>query len=391
MMKTMMNKVAENKGKIMNEMIALVDKQALTNYILKTDSKFLEMGITNLQGMDTLLRDWARAKAHMYVKFGNQLKISKSVECATSPKVVQQALTDFKQEFTAPQYRLALAFLSILDNSEIVSNILVKDYIIFDTKFTKGMRVSRCFKKLIPSKLISDFQTKYSMVIQKFTVQGKAVISIDPMDYLTMSVNNSGWSSCHSIGGGLHKGGCLSYMIDPSTAISYTTDKMLTANRKHEGLSYANKLWRQCVHIGDRYAIQARQYPGLNESNRNSVAQLLLDMYTNITGKEYSNTLMSSYDLGEYQWEDEDGLAYNDIYHESFDNGGSIIQPTEDLVNNIMYDSEEVIQINTSVTCLHCGEDAIEDTSRLYCDYCFRSDDYEDEEWYDEDDDDDIF
>lgn len=364
-----------NREEMKMEMLSKVNKEALEAYIQKTDC-----GGLDYCDLTETLNKWAEKKVDLYIKFGRELKMEKQVECSISEHQCRKIREDFVGEYSAPQYLISNAFVQRVSLSESSNNYLEKDYWIFGTRFAKGMRVSRCFKQMLPAKLVDDYQTKFSMFVQKFKVLGKAVVSIDPIDYLTMSVNNSGWRSCHIITNGIHKAGCLSYMLDASTAIAYVTDKEVFANRKYEGLSYNNKLWRQCVHIGDDFALQARQYPGMNISNKNAISEILKDMFN-----EYFDTdsfiyeSKSSHELAKLQF-DEDGNAYNDIEQGSFNDGGALVFSEES-------DLSERISINTEALCVRCGKRHVRYSDNLVCGKCADYIDYYNSDDCDDDDD----
>lgn len=369
-----------NREEMKREMLSKVNVEAINAYISKTDS-----AATYDANVTKILEAWAENKVDIYVKFGRQLKIEKEVECNIPENQCRKLREDFIEEYKEPKYTLANAFVKTIKLSESSNNYLDRDYYLLGTKFAKGMRVSRCFRQLLPGKDVDDYQTKFSMFIQKFKVHGKAVISIDPMDYLTMSVNNSGWRSCHIISNGIHKAGCISYMIDPSTAIAYTTDKVITANKKFEGLAYDNKIWRQCVHIGENFALQARQYPGINPSNRNAVGELLADMFNTFFDTDsFSHQEKNQYDIYKYQY-DNDGNAYNDIACGSFEEGGGLVSSEE------KSDLTEKIEINAPAICARCGERHVRHSDMLVCGRCSEEVDYYnddcdddyDEEWED--------
>jgi hypothetical protein len=355
-----------NLVELMNEMISKVNIDALGAYIMKTD-KSAEYTSVNLR---PTLETWAMSKAHIYEMFGRELKVSTPVECIVSKTDVGELLSAFFEEFSSKRYLLANKFLCQLSIEELTDNYLKDNYQVFDVKLSKGMRVSRCLKQLLLKDDVEEYQTKFSMFLQKLKVQGKAVISIDPMDYITMSVNKSGWKSCHNIASGCYKAGCLSYLIDDSTAISYTTDKQLGANAKYEGLYYDNKLWRQCVHFGGKIGIQARQYPSINSSNSGTIGKLMAELYEKKTGEKYERENMFAEDLLEYQ-EDHGGHAYNDIERESFSKGGALIRPVESSTMG------ERVQINNDALCVCCGQDIVYGEEYLVCEDCSCDLDYD--------------
>lgn len=96
----------------------------------------------------------------------------------------------------------------------------------------------------------------------------KFYISLNPLDYLTMSFGNS-WSSCHTIDktnqrgapnsySGMHCGGTMSYMLDGSSIITYVHTH---ATEDHE----EGKLYRNMFHFNNGTLVQGRVYPQAND------------------------------------------------------------------------------------------------------------------------------
>ena len=84
------------------------------------------------------------------------------------------------------------------------------------------------------------------------------VISLNPLDYLTMSFGVS-WISCHNIASGGYQGGCLSYMLDKTSMITYVVDNL--ESPIHE----IPKLYRQMYHYQNNLFVQNRLYPQGND------------------------------------------------------------------------------------------------------------------------------
>lgn len=97
------------------------------------------------------------------------------------------------------------------------------------------------------------------------------IISVNPADYLTMSYGTT-WASCHIINpevantrngssyDGCYKAGCLSYLCDPSSIITYTVDKLPADVLE---LPYTRRHTRQMffVNIPEQAVMQSRLYP----------------------------------------------------------------------------------------------------------------------------------
>lgn len=119
----------------------------------------------------------------------------------------------------------------------------------------------------------SCYYTRFADAINPLTIQRWTILSINPIDFFTMSFGNS-WTSCHSIDKtdlngtysgsyhGCYSGGTLSYMCDSVSFIMYTVDNA------YKGTNYElqPKINRQMFHIGEDKLIQGRMYPQDNDT-----------------------------------------------------------------------------------------------------------------------------
>lgn len=120
--------------------------------------------------------------------------------------------------------------------------------------------------------------------INPLDVKRWTIISVNPIDYLTMSFGNS-WASCQTIDklnerktdsehnySGMYCSGTLSYMLDGATVIMYTVDE------KYKGRDFCleDKMNRCNFHIGEDKFIQGRVYPdGREAEGETSIASQL--------------------------------------------------------------------------------------------------------------------
>lgn len=108
---------------------------------------------------------------------------------------------------------------------------------------------------------------KFADALSPLKIKRHTVISLHPIDYLTMSFGNS-WASCHTIDKqnrrgmpnayeGQYSSGTMSYMLDPSSIVFYTVDK------SYDGTEYYTqpKINRQMFHWGEQKLVQGRLYP----------------------------------------------------------------------------------------------------------------------------------
>ena len=115
---------------------------------------------------------------------------------------------------------------------------------------------------------------KFADAIAITTLKRRSVISVNPIDYLTMSFGNS-WQSCHTIDkhnlrrvdgshtySGMRSGGTISYMLDGASMVYYTVD-----NSVSENYQLADKIQRNMFHFGYDKLIQGRVYPQSNDGD----------------------------------------------------------------------------------------------------------------------------
>lgn len=114
---------------------------------------------------------------------------------------------------------------------------------------------------------------KFADGLSPLTIKRHTVVSINPLDYLTMSFGNS-WASCHTIDknnkrgmpnsySGMYSSGTMSYMLDSSSMVFYTVDSA------YDGNDYWTqpKINRQMFHYGEDKLVQGRLYPQDNDDD----------------------------------------------------------------------------------------------------------------------------
>lgn len=167
-------------------------------------------------------------------------------------------------------------------------------------KIKAGQKTSRAAMKMLKYFGIDTYATnfnqrfaQYSDAINPLTYKRHTVVSINPLDYLTMAFGNT-WSSCHTIDvnnvknmpnsyRGQYSSGTISYMLDGSSIVTYTVD------RKYEGTDFEkqDKILRQMFHYQNEKLIQGRLYPQDNDNGadaiyttlRNTMQELISTMF----------------------------------------------------------------------------------------------------------------
>lgn len=243
-------------------------------------------------------------------------------------------------------------------------------------KAAEGQKTSRAFNKAFvmfgfekDKDYLKEFPV-YADLVKDSKIDRVVVLSINPIDYLTMSFGNT-WASCHTIDrdnsrhmpnsySGGYCGGTLSYMLDECSIVAYCP-----TNQEKEHPERESKIYRNMIHFKDNVLIQSRMYPQSNDG--------ALDLYKkfreieqreistmlgieHITGKTGNDTWIQkgkSCDLEEYY--DSDGVHYRDYECSGFGGNISIIRGTED---------HETMYIGSDGICPVCGR-RITDSGRI--------------------------
>lgn len=324
----------EIKLSTIEQMISLVDLKKLEDTL-----EYLAEENFGSVDLSWHIERWARNKEHIFKLLGNKLKADQEVENTLTTSAIHELFTEFAQETLEDRHCFVIAkyFLNGIEVEDIANNTLRQSVTILGTEFKSGMKISRILGQLVHKDYAHEIQTKYSMFLQKLKAKGRAVISIDPIDYLTMSANRSGWRSCHALDGE-YRTGTLAYMIDPSTTICYvkTAQDIVVPTTRNPSpyLNYSNKTWRQIALVDSSIAIQGRQYPSTSDNNATTISNMFVELFKQSTGKEYcftttSRSVLNRYiDDGEYC---DERLWYNDFAADTFDKGNIVHEVELDL------------------------------------------------------------
>lgn len=255
-----------------------------------------------------------------------------------------------------------------------------------------GEKTSRVINKVctyLGYSKFSDYNkefAKYADSLSPLHITRHTILSLNPLDYLTMSFGNS-WASCHTIDKrnkrcmpnsyeGQYSSGTMSYMLDSVSMVFYTVDASFN------GQEYWNepKINRQMFHYGEEKLIQGRLYPQSNDydseeytPNRNIVQKIIADIY------DFPNlwTVKKGIEAAS-EYVDTEGTHYPDYKH--FNNCSiSRIKGSE---------NDDEIVIGAAPICIECGcEHEIEECincctmpNRTFCTHCGCVIEHEDDE-----------
>ena len=369
-----MIKVVENSEEIIQEMLSKVD----TRKVKRILSSCFQISATELKGVNKMLKNWAVAKMDLYLILGHELRISKEIEYEASDSDWRNKITELGYKFPGMVFFLENLRMDDFRNNSFTpfSDSFQRNYM---PNIKAGTKLTTVLSHIFKS---PEFDTELSKIINETKIKGVATISIDPIDYLLMSLNRSGWQSCHTLNEsrgrhwGCYAGGVFSYMCDGVTAIAYRHSpeqvEYVINNTKFKEFS---KNWRQCIYIDNSNGnfVTSRQYPNQNENIAKIIREMLeekLSKYFNIENtwkisrnNNYIRKYMFDYDIDDIDdWEDTCALHYNDIWN---DYEGAII------VNKTTNVEETRIYVGDTPICPVCGNDYITNHELPMCDCCY--------------------
>ena len=243
------------------------------------------------------LEKWSICKNTLYKLLGNQMiyKIPFNYEkpendiaeeCAIYLNSVD-ALSTLRHCIDKAGYCIPPFFDYIFGKNALISNLTQYDIFLNPINKTgslkakqipSGTKVFRAIRKILKycnaDKETIDFfekvRIKISLILNEKSLTGNLCFSIHPLDFMTMSDNNSDWSSCmswkHS---GCYRVGSYEMMNSNNALCCY-----LESNNKMMGLEFNNsdakdnpfwndKKWRSLLFVNKDIIVSGKSYPFL--------------------------------------------------------------------------------------------------------------------------------
>lgn len=277
------------------EMIDLVDidtfNKVIKNRLIKeiSSSDKEKLGKINRRWAKEYLREWAISKYKFFRIFGNKLSVSQEVEVEPNKHSIGIMVGELKEKF--PLYSSIFSYIS---KDAFVTKKVSKgnfaEHFFNDKRVKSGMSITKFFS-LYGNKELDIEISKIYQDMGKNTIY----LSIDPIDYLTVSINASGWESCHHFLKGCYRNAGLSYMVDKTSFMAFASRNNIKYpfNFPYE---WNTKNWRQMIYMSekDSTTVFSRQYPYDSDELSKKVRTLfekLISEYFNTTNKWklYSN------------------------------------------------------------------------------------------------------
>ena len=353
----------------------------------------------NEKPMSYVLRYWNSEKETLFKLLGNKLMYEEEVSFET-PK--DKMITDMGQlawnhsfaelvreyiDNNSFEYSARYRFRNLFDSEYLVDNKYKGDSIkaVFNGKTIQlqhGAKPLRILAKIAVAlgeeKLFEDFRLKHSQILNVKKTSGKLVLSIHPLDYMTMSDNNSGWTSCMSWREkGCYRRGTVEMMNSPCAIVAYVkADKDMYLGGS---CFWNNKKWRNLCLVTPEFITSVKAYPYASDYLTSKAVEILVKLAKENLNWDFEDKIVP-YDADDIFIVEEDGMEKR--YYFNFE--------TDAMYNDFESVSESQIAIAKGLTpntywlnysgeanCMCCGDlhdfyydEDSDNESVLTCDYC---------------------
>ena len=250
------------------------------------------------------------------------------------------------------------------------------------------MKISRALRFFYDDP--TEIQIAMSRILQEDKITGTLCFSVHPLDFLSLSENNSNWRSCHSLDGD-YRAGNLSYMVDKCTMIAYLRhdSEPVILERFGPEVPWNDKKWRCLIFFSEdrNICFAGRQYPFPSAGALDTIRDRLLeDYFSGSRWKNWDNGRMTNFVTG-------DGFNCRIEPHilllGDLRSLPSIVQDARgsrhynDLLYSTVYTpyytsrshatfspSESIVRLGGPVRCVRCGDRESGSEEPMMCDEC---------------------
>lgn len=182
---------------------------------------------------------------------------------------------------------IAIALREVSGYEEIYKQNVPKDIVLHlhgkrALKIGRNARPMRAFRKILEYidypdiESFNEWRDQISLVLTNKKISGTLVVSIDPIDFLSLSNNNSNWRSCMKMPDGEYCHTISTMMNSPYSLVAYLKndkDKFIV-----NGQEYPNKTWRMLMFFDvdkHEWICNTVEYPFHSSSLRDESFNLL--------------------------------------------------------------------------------------------------------------------
>jgi hypothetical protein len=337
------------------EMLTEIDREKIQKYVFNyghLGQTIPALGDYRDVNLERGLAAWNKSKEELFHIFGDQLILKKNI---TLPKpqniLIDEMWMALYQDVENPMYKFKYALdnaiatknLGLFGYPDEISHYWLKERCLCNIKqlveneFTEypktivsfndkriviqpGQKITKILKMLAEFYDLEEeyeaFRIEHSLLLNQKELHGELCFSIHPLDYMTMSDNQSGWNSCMSWrDNGCYHGGTVEMMNSECVVVAY-----LSASKNAEfgyfggPIVWNNKKWRQLIIVDPKRLITTiKAYPYYSEE----LSSLCRDWAIELLGWE--NETYTTGFVTEDEYNDNEGIKINDtnIYFET--------------------------------------------------------------------------
>ena len=285
------------------------DRTKIENYIYLYGTK------DNFIGIDEWLKHWGVNKIKMYKLLGNQFIYRTPFEYHKSKSEMDNQITEliYRQKFPGifREWLESHRYLFPEDIRNRVCGYINRYILILDKidedltfkleenkktlQFQKGMKPIRALSRFLTyckdvdgvnrvMEVFEQFRIAHSMIFNDKIIKGNMVVSIHPLDFMTMSDNNSNWGSCMSWKDrGCYHVGTIEMLNSNNVLCCYIENSdpyYFSKNKEDQDEDYRwyNKKWRQLVYFTKDIIVSGKPYPYANDEITKALIQIIRDL-----------------------------------------------------------------------------------------------------------------
>ena len=274
----------------------------------------------NIASVEHILRYWDAEKMDLFQLLGEKLIVKKEFSYNESlndttekmGKIVRYKLDNalcnsfikkyknLPSEHSFP-WEVSSGIFSLIDDETLAKNVytgysrevpLPKGKTI---KINKGCRPVKTIGKIAKAFGIEEgfeeFRIAHSIALNQKTLTGRMCLSIHPLDFMTMSDNDSDWSSCMSwIGEGCYRQGTVEMMNSPMVLVAYLeSEEPMTL---FENEKWNSKKWRELFIVNDSVITNIKSYPYKSEELTETALTWLKELAEKNTPAKYEDYIV---------------------------------------------------------------------------------------------------
>ena len=189
-------------------------------------------------------------------------------------------------------------------------------------KVCRGMKPMKILHKFVEKfgdekaeETFEEFRLWHSRLLNQKTIDGELCLSIHPLDYMTMSDNNNGWTSCMrwsdkygNCDAGDYRTGTVECMNSPYIVIAYLHDPKHPM--KFNGFEWDSKRWRELFIVNEGCITEIKGYPYQDENLTNTCIAWLKELAMKNMGWTYDD---EEYNMREAIIDTEEETIYIDF------------------------------------------------------------------------------